>query len=332
VTSCGAAWIGALRTVSFRIRPVITFMWGMRASDCPSPFTRAQALAAGVSPQTLRSSRVRRLFRGVYMWADEQVTPVARARAALALHDATAFASHHSAARLHGLPAPPSPDEHVSVFDIARRRPQPGIRVHLAASDSSVVVRHGIRVAHPIDTFLELANHVPLVDLVSVGDATVRRQLASPAQLLGSSAEHQRAGCVLARRAAALVRPGVDSPMETRLRMLIVLAGLPEPVVNHAIRAADGRPLRRFDLCYPSWRLIVEYDGRQHAEDGKQWRSDIVRREELDRAGWRLVVVTAEGIYTEPERTLRRVVDALSDRGCTLPPLSDEWRPHFART
>ena len=34
-------------------------------------------------------------------------------------------------------------------------------------------------------------------------------------------------------------------PMETRLRMLLVLAGLPEPRVNLTIRDVDGEPVRR---------------------------------------------------------------------------------------
>jgi hypothetical protein len=33
-----------------------------------------------------------------------------------------------------------------------------------------------------------------------------------------------------------IARNGVDSPMESRLCMLLVLAGLPEPFVNHALR------------------------------------------------------------------------------------------------
>ena len=45
--------------------------------------------------------------------------------------------------------------------------------------------------------------------------------------------------------------------------------------------------------------IIVEYDGRKHAEDDEQWQSDIYRREELDRRGWRLVIITATGIYVD---------------------------------
>jgi hypothetical protein len=133
------------------------------------------------------------------------------------------------------------------------------------------------------------------------------------------------------RVAPGLAREGVDSPQETRLRLLLVLAGLPEPCVNLIIRGRDGSRRRRYDLGYQHLRLIIEYDGRQHAEDTQQWLTDIFRREELDQMHWRLVIITSEGIYQEPLRTLERVRDALLECGAvgirrTVKP---EWRLHF---
>ena len=63
----------------------------------------------------------------------------------------------------------------------------------------------------------------------------------------------------------------------------------------------------RFDLCYPSLKLIIEYDGRQHAEDSEQWLHDLRRREALDRMGWRIIVVTRHDYYDTPEEVLCRV-------------------------
>ena len=112
--------------------------------------------------------------------------------------------------------------------------------------------------------------------------------------------------------------------------MLIVLAGLPEPVVNVQIRDENGVLVRRFDLCYPELKLVVEYEGRQHADDRAQWESDIDRREELDDAGMRILIVTSTGVYREPERTLQRVRRQLLERGMVaVPPIDDAWREHF---
>lgn len=296
------------------------------------PFTRADALAAGVSAKMLRGSRFRRLFRGIYIDSAVTVDDVVRTAAALALHPPDAFASHLSAARVLRIPVPESPDEHVSVWHEADRRPRRNIRSHTAPSSIRVIHHRGVRVSCAADTFIALASLLPLVDLVIAGDAMVRLNLVTAEQLRRATEESHDRYAVPARRAAGFVRDGVDSPMETRLRMLIVLAGLPEPQVNHIVRKANGDWIVRFDLSYPRLRLVIEYDGRQHAEDTAQWQHDIERREYLDRGDWRLIVITAKGIFVEPERTLARIRDALRDRGCENLPrhLSDEWRRHFA--
>jgi very-short-patch-repair endonuclease len=119
--------------------------------------------------------------------------------------------------------------------------------------------------------------------------------------------------------------------METRLRMLIVLAGLPEPKVNVRLRDERGLVVVQFDLCYPSIKLVVQYDGRHHADDDDQWDEDIHRREAMDEHGWRVLNVNSRGIYNEPGRTLERVHRAL--RKCNFPgtprDLRPEWRAHF---
>jgi very-short-patch-repair endonuclease len=87
---------------------------------------------------------------------------------------------------------------------------------------------------------------------------------------------------------------------------------------------------RRYDLCYPEFRLIVEYDGRQHAEDIAQWESDLQRREELDDEEYRILVVTARGVFVEPERTIERVRRQLIARGFPGKlPVDEQWREHF---
>ena len=111
--------------------------------------------------------------------------------------------------------------------------------------------------------------------------------------------------------------------------MLMVLAGLPEPVADHRIRWPDGRVRFRFDLSFPDARLVLEYDGRQHAESDAQWDSDIDRREWMDGDGWRLVVVRSKDVYRTPARTLSRIAAAMRGQGMSVPRLSDERRLHF---
>jgi hypothetical protein len=120
---------------------------------------------------------------------------------------------------------------------------------------------------------------VGLVDLVVVADGLIKAGHTSAELLIAAAGQGSGRGCRLARRAASLAREGVDSPQESRLRLLVVLAGLPEPRVDLITRGPDGSWRRRYDMAYEYVRLILEYDGRQHADDTRQWRTDIFRRE-----------------------------------------------------
>jgi hypothetical protein len=301
-----------------------------RPLDTYRPFTRDQYVAAGLDPDTLRRSEYRRVFRSVWVHRDG-IDDDTRIRAALALHPDGAIASRFSAARVWGLPVPDHPFEHVTVFDARDRRFRPEIKSHVTKRPRAVEHVRGIPVTHPYATFIELAGTLSLVDLVVLGDALIRRRGCSLAGLLKACHASTDYYAGLARLAASYVREGVDSPMETRLRMLIVLAGLPEPEVNVILTHADGTWRRRFDLCYRRIKLIVEYDGRQHAEDTVQWHTDLERREEFDDEGYRILVVTAHGIFIDPARTLKRVRRQLILRGWRdVPPLHDAWKQHFA--
>lgn len=102
--------------------------------------------------------------------------------------------------------------------------------------------------------------------------------------------------------------------METRVRLLLIFAGLPEPRLQWRVGDEDGIGFR-LDLAWPELRLAVEYDGRQHAEDASQWGRDIGRREWLDSHGWRLIVLRADDVYDDPWAAVLRVVAAMAQRG-----------------
>lgn len=299
--------------------------------DTSLPFTTAQAHTAGITSAELRRKGFRRIYKGVYVAASTPMTPRVWAAAALATHGRTAFASHSSAAGVYGIPIPHDPHEHVSVPTAEDRRRRPGVECHVGSPTARVIRVKGVRVSAPTWTFIELAARLTLVDLVVAGDYIVRREWHTPEDLVAFCQASKDSHAAVALRAACCVRKDVDSPMETRLRMLLVLAGLPEPTVNFKVRDELGDVRRRFDLSYPDLRLIIEYDGRQHAEDPEQYDSDIYRREDLDQWGWRMVVVTSAGIYKEPSRTLERVRKALAERGARGLPsrLADAWRPYF---
>jgi Protein of unknown function (DUF559) len=291
------------------------------------PFTLQRGLEDGLSERVLRGPAYQRLLHGVYAPAGVTPTTTVRARAALLLAPEGALLARQTAATLWGGVVPASPDIQLVL--------PPGSRLRVSGVDARVrrrpetVVHNGLPLTSPAQTFLDLASDLDLVDMVVVGDSLVGAGVTRPEELVAAAAASRGRRARTARRAAAYVRGGVDSPMESRLRMLLLLAGLPEPVVNHALRDETGRVRYRLDLSFPQWRIAIEYDGRQHAENTAQWRWDVQRREDLDADGWRLVVVLSGDIYRSPGRTLERVVSAARAQGVSLRLRSDEWRRYF---
>jgi hypothetical protein len=302
---------------------------GSPSVDLRSPFTRREGLGLGITHSSLEGARFRRIFHGVYIQADALVTPEVLAQAALMAAPAGSFISHHTAAKLWRATVPDDAGTHISC---PGTRPQrAGLRAHRSPTWAESTTHRGVLVSTPQQCFRELAAAgLGLIDLVVLGDTLVKGGHVTPRALVDAAATWRGRGSRMARRAAGFVRKGVRSPKETRVRMLLVLAGLPEPIINHELRDVAGIPRRYLDLSYPEFRLGIEYDGRQHAESSEQWESDIFRREEFDTEKWRIVVVTNRGVYREPARTLRRVVRAMRDQRMPVPRrLSEEWRRHF---
>jgi hypothetical protein len=297
------------------------------AFDPMRPFTRAAAAAQG-NIRDLRTPTYQRLLHGIYVAATVEMTPALIAEAALLPFGEKAWASHATAARVLGLPIPALPGEHVTVVERRRRRSRRDVTCHLTKKGWFNEVS-GVRVSAPQQVFVELATQLTLVDLVIVGDHLVRKGLVDLATLRKFCADASGPGAALARTATGYVRNGVDSPMETRLRLLIVLAGLPEPEVN--LLVGDEVERRKYDLSYRRSKTILEYDGRQHVERVEQWEADLERREGIDDDQWRILVFVAKDIYKSPGRTLERIHRALRLRGEPGVPatLSDAWRAHF---
>ena len=310
-----------------RSLPGISAGWDDRlvTFDPSRPFTRAQALGAGVSRHRLEGPSYRRLHPLVYVARDSVLAPDDAIRALLLSFPSNAWASHATAARLRGFVIPTIGEEHVTVPSPNSRRYRPGVVVHIDSRRQDVGVVRGIRASLPTDVLVELGELLTLVDLVVLTDDMLHKRAVAIAELTDASASRN------VREAVTLASDRAESPMETRLRLLLHFAGLPTPQVNAEVKVC-GR-VRRLDLSWPQCRVAVEYDGRQHASSSSQFESDVYRRSELDRAGWQVVTVIARGIYTDPGETVARVHSALLERGCAGVPRTPEpgWTRHFPR-
>lgn len=298
--------------------------------DVGRPFTRAAGLATGLTDRDLNGAAYRRLLRGTYVHADTPKGPHLWAGAALLLAPDGSFATHHTAARLLGAPVPDSSTVHLGTVSGLASAHQ-GLRLHRYAALPPLVERHGIPCTDAIQTGLDLAAVLDLVDLVVFLDAILAAGAVSLEGVRRATENARSRGARRARRAAALARERVESATESRVRMLFVLAGLPEPVVNLAVHSSRTGRGYRLDLAWPDYMVAVEYDGRHHIERPEQWHADLARREDLEGMGWRIIVLTARDLFTLPAATLARVAGALHDAGMPVRPLRDEWERHFGR-
>ncbi|MGH3496390.1 MAG: hypothetical protein ACRDP1_02860 [Nocardioidaceae bacterium] len=232
-----------------------------RSADIPSellggPFRRRDAEKAGISRRMLQGGRFRRLTHDVYAPAELADDALVLARA-LQLANPAAVISHASAGVSWLLPVPEGTVAHVTV---------PKGRLRSIVSCEAIV--HESRrpesqqqgdwwVTPPARTFTDLPACHGLSDVVACGDALVRQGVCSAEDLVLAARECPRPGARRSRAAAALVRPGVDAATETRLRLLMVLSGLPEPVTNRDVFDSLGAWVARPDLSYPDYLIAI---------------------------------------------------------------------------
>ena len=94
--------------------------------------------------------------------------------------------------------------------------------------------------------------------------------------------------------------------METRTRLLLVLAGLPLPLVQFDVYDAAGRFVARVDLAYPQIKLAIEYDGDHHRERST-FRRDVARLNALRLCGWTVLRFTADDVLRHPAKVVAQV-------------------------
>ncbi|MDR0285102.1 MAG: DUF559 domain-containing protein [Propionibacteriaceae bacterium] len=181
--------------------------------------------------------------------------------------------------------------------------------IALAASGSAPRT-DGFPYLHPVEHWLQFYR-ASIDELVEIGDGLLRRQcgLCTLAEVTAKLADLDgRRGVDKVRQALRWVRPGTDSILETRTRLVIVRAGLPEPVVNHEAWIRGNHYW--IDLAYPDERIGVEYDGAVHVKDRTQMEKDINRRRILQDDGWIIITVAAPDLR-QPEEIVRSVESAL---------------------
>jgi len=274
------------------------------------PFTVAQALQTGLTRRQLRGRSFRRIFPGFYTWAGiPEVPAVVLAAVGRRLPPGAAF-SDRTAAWLHGLDVPPCDPVEVTVPHACRVSGRAGVRIRRCnLSEVEVVVHKGLPVTSSLRTVFDLSRRLPLVEAVVAVDMALHQGLVDLVKLRGYvAAQTPCRGIAQARRATELAESGAESPMESRLRMLLILAGLPRPEVQVPLHDERGRFVGRPDLYYRAHRIGVEFDGGTHRESLVE---DNRRQNRLLNAGCSLLRFTAADVYSHPDEIIAEVRAAL---------------------
>ncbi len=281
--------------------------------DYPVLFRTREAAERGLSRYRLRCDpRFVSVLMGVHqdprelqalwtpVWADSKwMEERLRLRAADMLMPGIG-AAHLTAARLLGLPLPNRVQDtslHVVTADWDRKISRAGVRARRRRG-TAILRWLDLPFGRPADMFIDLAVVLTIDELIAVGDAMVGPWHGPAIYGLAEFRDYVRGRRYLRQRskverALDMIRAGVDSPQETRLRLWVIERGLPEPEVHPGIFSPYLDRVIEPDLGFREQRLALEYEGDHHRSSPAQWDSDIRRDEGLRRMGWVVLKVTA---------------------------------------
>ena len=273
-------------------------------------FTAAQAREAGVTNRMLEGARFVRMHHGVYRARDTEPTlEILLQAASLALPPGVAV-SHVTNLRLRGFEVGPLRPLHFATNGRVQRLPD-GVVLHRYRHRLEPEALRGHLALPVARTFVDVATQLDDRRLLRVGDWLVAEGLLDIDDLHWFCLDSHLDGVRRARRVVKQVRPGVASPMESDLRWWLHRGGLPEAEINADVHDGRGQWLAKGDLVFRKHRVLVEYDGWQHERDARQRQWDHLRREQLEAAGWRVIVVTAIDLE-KPWTVIARIRQALA--------------------
>jgi very-short-patch-repair endonuclease len=279
------------------------------------PFTRQQAHAAGLTDRQLEGDQWRQVFRTVWVHGDVPDTREMRLTAAKLMIPEAGVLCGLTAAWVLGVDVRrlDDLDVHVGFPKGKRIRKRPGLEVcqeTLAAEDSRLV--DGVAVTTPIRTAFDCLRWLRHPEGIVVADGLTHAQLVDLDELRWYFASKTRLRNLrIGERLLALVEAKTESPMETRLRLVMLDGGLPRPEAQWNVFTDSGVFVGRLDLAYPEHRVAVEYDGAFHWE---QRREDDRRRTALRALGWGIYVYSSEDVFKRPQSIVAEVRRALRTR------------------
>ncbi|HKB18312.1 MAG TPA: DUF559 domain-containing protein [Candidatus Dormibacteraeota bacterium] len=273
------------------------------------PFSLDEARAAGLTRHKLSGRTWRRISQGLYCWAKLPDDPWLKLSAWRRVLTPEAVFAGASAAWLSGLKLGPTDPVEIVVPPSSGIRSRPGLLVRRADTrPQEVVTVRGLRALVLPLALAGLCLRLSAVEALIAIDMAIHQGLTDQIALgQFAAAANGRPGTGRLRSLALLAGPA-ESPMETRLRWVLMQARLPRPEVQANLYDSAERFVGRADLYYSEPRLVVEYDGGNHRD---RLVEDDRRQNLLVNAGYRLLRFTAADIYNRPDVVVAQVQGGL---------------------
>jgi very-short-patch-repair endonuclease len=190
------------------------------------------------------------------------------------------------------------------------RRAGAGVRQSRRTGDALVVpvpCCAPVPVSSAVDTVLDCALGLPLVEAVVLADSALRAGACTVRQLRRAvTARRGTAGVGRLWRVLRWCDPRSESVLESALRVVLCEAGLVPPSTQEPL----GR--HRVDLAWPDLRLAVEADGRRWHDPDDRRDADRRRDNDAARAGWRVLRFTWAEVVHAPQAVVAAVREALA--------------------
>lgn len=272
------------------------------------PFSLDEARAAGLSLSALRGKSWQRLGSKMYSWVagrDDTWRLIHAYRNAL---PASAVFAGRTAAWMHGLDVEPANPIELALPADSHLRSRTGVHIRHRSTTIEAVAIRGVRATTLERTLLDIASRSPAAEALVVVDMALAGQLITKDELRRyAEMVSGQPGSARLRAVSSLGEPA-ESPMETRLRWLLVKSGLPTPEVQADLYDPASGLLGRADLYYPLQSLIIEFDGGNHRE---RLVSDDQRQNRLIAAGYRILRFTSADLQRHPASVVAQVRSAI---------------------
>ena len=285
-----------------------------------APFRGSEAVAAGRITEHQLRTRYRRLFPDVYVDATCVVTPEITVRAATLWAPPGAVIGGLGAALLHRERwyAPETVARNTDIYCAVAPRSAPGVRIRRQPREfppGHLIEKHGILCTSAARTAADVGRWEDNDDeTIAKIDAVCNRSRITVDSLVGVL--DQMRGLHGVNRIRSLLRwcdERADSPPETRLRLMLIRAGLPAPTPQLIIRNEYGQKIAKADLGYEAQKVAIFYDSELHRERST-WEFDAWANAQMAELGWERVRVTGQMMRT-PGTLMRQIGSAVMRGG-----------------